>query len=282
MAPWELGEISFMERAGGRVQAMARTRNPDGAQHKVTGTGATKAAARRALLNRIDQLKVVHGTGSLRGDDPAETLISERQNSTRWHDLAAGAHKSYASNINTHVRPAVAHLPVADLTTPTLQRIVDEVVRDGDEGAAKTTRAVLMDLGNAGVRAGVWTHNPARELVLPRKVTKDVKPALTAEDLALLISRCETRGTARALQLRRLLILMAATGARPGEALSLEWENIDLSTGVVKTTGTLIRTKDEGLHKQDKTKGKRVRRALLPPAAIEELSTWATPATRKG
>jgi integrase len=281
-APWKLGEISYLERTNGGIQAIARTRFPDGSRHKVTGTGKTRAAARRALLDRVEQLKAVHGTGVLRGDDPAEALIKEWQNSTRWHDLAAGSRKSYTSNLDVHIRPAVAHLLVGDLSTPTLQRIVDTVVRGAGEGAAKTTRAILMDLGNAGVRAGVWTYNPGRELVLPRKVTKDVKPALTAADLAQLISRCEVRGTARALQLRRLIILMAATGSRPGEALSLEWSNVDLNHGVVEFTGTLIRTAEEGLHKQDKTKGKRARRAQLPPAAIVELSTWADPATRVG
>lgn len=280
--PWNLGEISYLERAGGRIQAVARTRFPNGSRHKVTGTGASRAAARRVLLDRVEQLKGIHGTGVLRGDDPAEALIEEWQTSTRWHDLAANSHKSYTSNLDVHIRPAVAHLRVGDLSTPTLQRIVDAVVRGAGEGAAKTTRAILMDLGNAGVRAGVWTYNPGRELVLPRTVTKDVKPALTAADLAQLISRCEARGTARALQLRRLIILMAATGSRPGEALSLEWSNVDLSRGVVEFAGTLIRTAGEGLHKQDKTKGKRVRRALLPPAAVVELSTWADPDMRVG
>ncbi|MEX5235964.1 tyrosine-type recombinase/integrase [Kocuria arenosa] len=250
--------------------------------HEVNGTGKTRAAARRELLDQVDELKAVHGTGALRGDDPATALVRAWQASTRWSDLAANSHKTYTSSLRNHVLPAVAHLRVVDLTTPALQSVVDRTVTGAGYTAGKTVRAILKDLGSAGVRAGIWAHSPAEHLVLPRRAAKPVKAALGPADLALLISRTEAAGGVRMAQLRKLFILLAATGCRPGEALALRWEDVDLGAGVVSFSGTMIRTDEAGHHRQDDTKSKRDRAALLPPAAVVELSTWVGESERRG
>jgi len=73
-----------------------------------------------------------------------------------------------------------------------------------------------------------------------------------------------------------LFTLIACTGVRPGEALGLEWHNVDLQAGTAEVTGTLFRGRDA--HTATKTAPKTVPRILERAFSLAALSLLA-PAT---
>ena len=77
--------------------------------------------------------------------------------------------------------------------------------------------------------------------------------------------------TAAGDRLRPLLVLVATTGLRRGEALGLRWSDLDLDGGSVRVARNLLRT-SAGLHLDSEPKTARGRRTVpLAPATVNVL-----------
>jgi integrase len=82
--------------------------------------------------------------------------------------------------------------------------------------------------------------------------------------------------------------LLAATGARIGELLALDWSRVDLDAGTVKLEGTVIRELGVGLFVQGQTKSSAGMRTLKIPTwamdllmkrQAEAMGEWAFPSS---
>jgi integrase len=89
-------------------------------------------------------------------------------------------------------------------------------------------------------------------------------------------------GRRRSLDLHDLVLLLLATGMRIGEALALDWADLDLTADVptVRVAATLVEPRRdagtgqvfvEGLRRQPMTKTGATRILALPSAAVEML-----------
>lgn len=90
--------------------------------------------------------------------------------------------------------------------------------------------AVLSLAMKTAVRDGLIPENPLQDVARPRKVRTDV-PVMTAAEVEKLLS------AAHGTYYEALIVFVANTGVRIGEALSLRWEDIDLT----KSTATIRR-----------------------------------------
>lgn len=120
-----------------------------------------------------------------------------------------------------------------------------------------TTKAIMLRslsavLGRA-VALGLLPTNPARSVPRPRSRSRSASAVISPEDHAKLLA-------AATPQLRLVLALLHATGARPGEVCGITAENFDAANGVVVLT----------THKTDRTG--RPRLLFLTPEAVELLT----------
>lgn len=137
--------------------------------------------------------------------------------------------------------------PVRALSDATIRQVYT-VLRAGLDGA---------------VRDGLLAKNPAAAVKRPGVARTEAKYASAIDVTKLLLS-------AQGLRYRNVLVLIAATGMRRGEALALHWADINLHAGVLLVRGTLGRVGGRLLISEPKTD--RSRRAVpVPPSMVAML-----------
>lgn len=135
--------------------------------------------------------------------------------------------RGYEKDLRLRVTPKLGHLRLREITTPDLQRLVDQLVTDGCapttvQGAITPLRAIY----RRSITRGLATINPAHGLELPAVRSKPRRFASPAE--AEQIVQALT-GAGRALWATALY-----AGLRRGELIGLRWQDVDLAAGVIR------------------------------------------------
>lgn len=92
------------------------------------------------------------------------------------------------------------------------------------QSTKRTAFAVLSLAMQSAVRDGLIPANPLAEVKRPRKSRAEV-PVMSAAEVEALLAAAE--GT----QVEPLIVFVANTGCRIGEALALRWDDVDLDNG---------------------------------------------------
>lgn len=108
--------------------------------------------------------------------------------------------------------------PIRALSDATVRQVYT-VLRAGLDGA---------------VRDGLLARNPGAAVKRPGVARREAKHASAVDVNKLLLC-------AEGLRYRDVLVLVAATGLRRGEALALHWSDVDLDNGTLTVRGTLGR-----------------------------------------
>jgi integrase len=106
----------------------------------------------------------------------------------------------------------------------------------------------LRTMLNYAVDMGYIEQNPVKRTLRPLPAPKQERRTLSPDEIERLIAACEDRP-----MLRMWVFLLADTGMRPGEAVALHWEDVDLEAGYITI----------GRHRPTKTK--RMRTVPLSP-----------------
>jgi len=126
--------------------------------------------------------------------------------------------------------------------------------------------SVLSLMLGTAVRDGVVTRNACADVARPKVDTAEadyLSPALMRQVIAAMSGH----------RLEPLLLLLASTGLRIGEALALRWSDLDLDAGQLRVTGTLQHT--GGQVRRASPKSQRSRRTLpINAAVVEPLKGW--------
>lgn len=132
---------------------------------------------------------------------------------------------------------------------------------------------VLTGMMSHAVRSGVAAHSTAAELRTPAKAAPTVRAPNVDEVKAL-------RAAVRAYDLKPahrdgsihdiadFVDVMLGTGCRPGEALALQWDDIDLKTGWITIEATVVRIPKKGIERQESPKSESSRRSLALPSFL--------------
>lgn len=265
-----IAEVRWVDRFGKRQRASRRA--------------ATEAEARRKLreLRRIAHADEAPGDRHLTVEG-------------YWHSwsrgpLLAGDRKpatiqTYRTLARVHVLPAIGgirlrHLRPGDVETLLAGMRLSRPGRGGQAGdpvsgqTRRTTLAMLSLMLDTAVRDGLVTRNVAADVARPKVDTPEAF-ALSREQLR------DVLAAARGTRLEPLLLLLASTGLRLGEALALRWEDVDLDTGMLRVTGT-VRGAGSSAHRTA-PKSLRSRRSLpLPEPVRTSLRAWkATQASER-
>ena len=136
------------------------------------------------------------------------------------------------------------------------------------DSTIRTTYTVLRAGLDGAVRDGLLARNPAALVKRPGVPRQEAKH-LDASDVAAVLA------AAAGSRYHPVLVLIAATGLRKGEALALSWDRVDLDAGVLRVAATIGRVGDRLVISEPKTD--RARRSVpLSPAVVAMLRRHRT------
>lgn len=178
----------------------------------------------------------------------------------------------YATMVRRYIVPRLGKVPLPELRRFTVLGWVAEMLKSGvPRPSVVESVSVLSSLCSSAVEDTVLQSNPCFRLGIygalrggkGNGATHVARKAMTREELDRLL----TAAAKTDAWLYPLLLLMARTGLRPGEAITLEWRDFDLEAGVL----TVRRSAGERVGNVGPTKSRRVRRVQVTPQTLEAL-----------
>jgi integrase len=167
----------------------------------------------------------------------------------------------YAGVARTHiVGSSVGRLTLDKVRPSHVEGWVVELRRKGlADSTIRSAYTILRAVLDTAVRDGALASNPAAVVRRP-KVTATEAPHLTPAQVADLLRAAEDTRYAP------LFALLVHTGLRRGEALALQWSDVDLDRGLLRVRGTLNRVQGRLLVTEPKTAKSRRFIPLSSPA----------------
>lgn len=169
------------------------------------------------------------------------------------------------------VLPTLGRLPLQKITPTHIRALVDNLLQTRKPRTARAVRTRLHAIFEEALNLEVIHRNPVSpvKVKLPRgSTTNRAGRALEVHEAVALLSALDTYKDERiALSLRLMLNL----GLRVGEALGLQWQDVDLGAGTL----TIRRAWSDGRITEPKTPSSR-RTLPIPHSTLERLRAYHT------
>lgn len=256
----------------GKDTAVAYYRDSDGVTRKMQRQGSTPAEAERNLTKALRDRVAPTGEQITR-ESTLSALAEEWLDEVRAEKKAIATVARYESTVRAQINEHVGKVRIREASPPRLQRILDRVAVNSGPAQARMLGVVLAGMMSLAVRYGAATSNTADELRVPQREKAAVR-APTIKDVWALrgaMAAFDKSPTHRDGSLRDLADftdLLLGTGCRPGEALALRWDDLDLGKGFVTISATIVRSAGQGLVRQEAPKSERSRRKLALPGFV--------------
>jgi integrase len=249
-------------------RAKAKFRDHDGQLRDVTSYGKTPSASERALLTKLQDRSRNSRAGDLTAMDRIAKAIDLWVE--KFRSLVADGHRSptsldtYLRAIKNHLLPAFGELRIGEATTPLIDRGITEIKTRAGAPTARTCRSIMSGVLGLCVRHGAISANPVRDVDRIEHNAKKLPRALTTDEIHAVRAHLETHEHAVNADLPDLVMFMLGTGVRIGESLAVLGNQLNLETGRVAITSTIVRVKGEGLIRKT-TKSRAGQRELILP-----------------
>jgi integrase len=178
--------------------------------------------------------------------------------------LRASTYTSYEGTARLHIKPVIGRLSLEKLSVDDVAGLIARKQADTrlSPRSAQYVLQVLRIALNKAVRWGLVARNVATLVDAPRVPHKDVR-VLSPDDTKRLLE------AARDDALEGLVVVAVSTGVRLGEALGLQWPDVDLDRRQLRITKALQRVVGHG-QVLTETKTRRSRRSIVLPVATTE------------
>jgi integrase len=255
-------------------KAVTRYRDWDGKVRQVKRHGATKGAARRNLAAAIRDRSSGTSQIDINGETKMSVLSEIWFDEIKGRDLSPSTVQAYRDRLDKQILPSLGELRLRELSVGVVDRHLAAVKAAHGPSLAKTTRSVLSGLLTLACRYDAIATNPCREVGRISVKPKRPPTALTVEDLRRLHQwlSCDEQSVER--DLPDLVLFLTATGLRIGEALAVQWRDLDLDECTVEVRGTVLRLRAGGLIIKPSPKSAAGLRIL-------ELPSWAVTMLRR-
>lgn len=189
--------------------------------------------------------------------------VKEKPIITTYRELVALWWESYKNTIKPnsqqsmegivrlHILPVFGDYKLDKLTTPIIQQQVNKWADKANKGekGAYANYSFLNNINRRilqyGVTMQVIKHNPARDVIIPRKQqNKENKVKFFSnQELKQFLDYLDSLDLSSYENFFDYVLYktLLATGCRIGEALALEWSDIDLKNGTISISKTLNR-----------------------------------------
>ena len=247
-----------------RWQAIVKYPDPDNPEKwkQQAKTFARKAEAQKWVDDRlVEHRKNPHYRPSSR-ETVGEFL-------TRWlTDVAearvrASTFRRYRV-VGRHVIDKIGHIPLAQLQPRDLQGLYTRLQKEGQSARSVIFAHFIIRKALADAVAwGLLAMNPADRAVPPRLSPREIVPPTMEQAQAFLRA-------AKTERLYALWVFLALSGVRKGEALALQWDDIDWEARVAMIQRTMVG--DAGTRTTNPPKTKQGRRTIsLSPYLVDIL-----------
>ena len=189
--------------------------------------------------------------------------VKEKPTITTYRELVALWWESYKNTIKPnsqqsmegivrlHILPAFGDYKLDKLTTPIIQQQVNKWADKANKGekGAYANYSFLNNINRRILQYGVTMqaiqHNPARDVIIPRKQqNKEHKVKFFSnQELKQFLEYLDSLDLSNYENLFDYVLYktLLASGCRIGEVLALEWSDIDLKKGIISISKTLNR-----------------------------------------
>lgn len=216
--------VYFREREKGRVYEISYLDSTNRRIFKTVPGGLRDAQRERSRI-----LEKMYG-GEMVAPSKVKVDVLADLYMDSAHHLRPTTRYVYESAVRAQVKPRLGHLKVADLTRRRVARMVSDMTKDGlKPWTIRGTLTVLSRMCAYAIEEGWLGVNPVHQLDRRQKPqgTATQMRILEPEEIGQLIRF--SNGDYKCLF--RLLIF---TGLRIGEALRLDWEDIDFDLGELR------------------------------------------------
>lgn len=252
-------EGSVYKRQDGRWVACITLGWANGRRQRKTALAPSKREANM----RLAQLQQAAEQGLAMDADP--TVADYLQ---RWlRDSAAGSLRprtfaGYSSIVNNHLVPGLGRIRLRKLGPADVEVHIRRTAAAGlSNRSCQYHHAVLRRALGQAERWGLVSRNVARLVTVLRVQRRDVRP-LTLDQARLFLASVEDD------RLSALYAVSLSLGLRQGEALALQWQDIDLDDGTLQVRHTLQRYGGE--YHLDAPKTDRSRRTISLPGLLAD------------
>ena len=229
---------------------------------KWEGSWETKREAERALRTRLTELETAAEQPT--GAYTVETFLYYWLENYCVPRLKPNTIKGYTTNIEKHTLPTIGAIPLEKLEPKDLQNLYN-VLRSKNLSDT-SIRYVHNNLHKAldfAVKMQFIAKNPADYAVPPVIKHKEFQP-LTPNEVTHLLKACVQK------EVLLPVILATTLGLRRGEALGLQWKDVDFQTGTLTIRNSARFDKGEIYLETPKTKKSR-RTLMIPQATLDAL-----------
>lgn len=267
---------------------------------RLSAAGPTKAAAERALAQRLADVRAEDGHTAATADTVGarvDTYVADIEAGRVPHVRAQRSKETYANIAKNFLLPGgdtkIAGIRITELTPADLNREAVRLHRKGATSRLKHWRALLNASLQRAVDEGVLRHNPVRDMArLPTvrgqapKVyknghTRGKNDVLTDEQVEHLLAVAYADKKATNVGVSDMLALCATTGLRVSEASSLRWEDVNLDAETITIQGKVIRVTGAGLRWENFPKSELSLRTIpVTPEVIDMLNRRAAALAR--
>lgn len=203
--------------------------------------------------------------GSYRDPDAGAVLF------TTWADqwlatrgtLKRSSSVAERAIVETHLRPAFGKVRLDAIGPTAVRQLVSGLVGTRAAKTVRNVHAVLYNILALAVEEGLLETNPCTGTRLPRNQRRKARAYLTEQQVAQIIAAVPDRH-------RPLVVLLATTGLRWGEAVGLKAKHVDLLNRRLRVEETLNETGGVLTWGTPKSEAS-VRTVTLPAAAVDVL-----------
>ena len=188
-----------------------------------------------------------------------------------FNNLEITTKEGYIQKIDKHIKPHLGNILLEDLKPLHLQNFYCEELKSGNLNgkgglSERTVLALHRIIHSALLQAVKWglvIRNVA-EAVDPPKAKKYKANFLDSNQIEELIKKAQN------IDIYIPIMLAVFTGARRGEILGLNWDNVNLEKGTIKIIDNLCSTKNGLIIKQPKTESG-IRTIAISPYLVKIL-----------
>ncbi|MFH5824737.1 tyrosine recombinase XerC [Georgenia sp. AZ-5] len=295
LKPGEHGEIFISRHKSGSYQARVRVRLLNGEVTQVSRNRKSGPAARLAVQAEIDALlNAPRGSAQLKPDSrvglAARQWIDELRVQSMWPNPPRRPQTvdEYERLLGMHLVPKLGKYRLHELTTAVCQDWINSIIDGGTKGpydmvvTAVQIRGAFKAVLDRAIVHDALRFNPMDKTTTPRRKVPDPK-AMTVSDVYRLrkavrdweAARQGRSGPRPTGHVPAAVDVMLGTGLRIGEALALNWGEVNLSPDGLPTIAvdaTLVDIKGKGTIRQEMPKtdaGKRT--IIIPRFTVESL-----------
>jgi integrase len=251
------GSVLKRRQKSGKVTYSIKFRTADGTQIK-RAIGPSRAQAEQALnagLAATDRGELISPSRITFGE-AADAWLSRKK-----PVIEASTYRDYETHLRMRLKPSFGELKLRQITRGRIEDYLAELDEAG-ELSRKTINDSLIPLRQVLARAtrdGAIARNPAssgdRDDPLELPYERPAMRALTREQARAYLDACPG-------WYRPLAEVLLGAGLRVGEAIALEWSDIDWDAGAILVTKT-VKVGGVGTPKGDKTRSVAVADYLL-------------------